>query len=516
MLKKFKYTTRFDGCLVKASIDSSLDKYLSKASIEDLKSLNLQESIDLEKNIDLVGTVFNAAVINRLNRNDEGISSETAIAIKDLFIHKPHNLEHKSEKIVGHIIKAGWSSFGGNQILSDQEVNGMKEPFNLTLGGVVYRLVNERFADLLIESSDETSDKYMSISASWEIAFSRYNLVIGSKNIDEAEIISDEEKIKELEGYLKCNGGPGKLPDGRYIGRLIVGGSDEVLPVGMAFTTKPAAEVQGVAIVNLKDLTSEEGKSEVGNSDLSTSSKEDFQENNSQTIILNVNNNQKQNSIQMKFETIKDLITAASSKDGLSESSVADFLSTQIDAKSKEWEAKQAEKDAALQNASSEIENLKSELSKATSKINEVMAAFETLKNETEAKQKDADFQNRMSSIANEYELSTKETELVAKQISGLDEKSYASWFETFAVFNEQKKKTVIAKIKEEFESKLEEAKKLSKASLQEEIAPEKALESLKEIPGQGIANASPSLATENAKNEWEAAFGGENMKISV
>lgn len=531
MAKKFPHYARFDNCIVKASVDASLDKYLSKASLEDLKSLDLGTAVDLEKNIDLVGTVFNAAVVNRLNRNDDGIATDTALAIKDLFIHKPHNLEHKSQRIVGHIVKAGFSSFGDNKILTDDQVKGMTEPFNLVLGGVVYRLVDEKFADILVEASDETSDKYMSIATSWELGFTEYNLVVGSKNINEATIISDPEKIEELKKYLKCYGGPGQTPDGQYIGRLIVGEVGDVLPVGMAFTTKPAAEVSGVSTTTWVDLLSPEEKQQlVEQSDASSTNNE---KNSSQTIETDVKNNSQANS-PMKIKSIQDLLTAASSKEGLSEANVAEFITTQLELKSKEWEAQQTEKSNAAKVAGEKVSVLETDLSKANTKIAELSAVVENMQKESSAKQKQADFQMRMSAIASEFELSAKESELVAKQILPLDEKSYASWFETFSVFAESKKKVSIAAAKEAADAKIqEEAKKLvsaasvtapvvevSKASeAAKEVATAEvataALDKVVEAPNQQVANTAEVTAGVDARKEWADAFGGSNLKIS-
>lgn len=539
MDKKFPYYARFDS-IVKATVDKTVDKYLSKASLEDLKTLDISTVVDLEKNIDLIGTIFNAAVINRLNRNDDGIATATAIKIKDMFVHKPHNLEHKSNRIVGHIVKAGWSSFGDNKMLSDEEVAKMDEPFNLVLGGVVYTLVDEKFAELLLDASDETSDAYMSIATSWELGFTEYHLVVGSKNINEAEIISDPAKIDELKQYLKCNGGMGKLPDGRYIGRLIVGEVGDLLPVGMAFTTKPAAEVSGVITTSWVDLLSPEDQQQLV--EQNDASIQNNKENSSQTIETDVKNNSQAKSIPMKLKDIKELLAAASSKDGLSEATVAQFIAEKIEEASKDFEAKAAEKANALKATADKATVLESELSKANAKIAEVTASLEKIEKDMSAKQKAEDFQTRMSAIASEFELSAKESELVAKQVREVgDEKAYASWFENFSVFAESKKKTSIAAAKAATEAAIEEAAKkaalaekekststaavvtqVSKAS--EEATKEKAaaeiataaLDNAKEVSGQTVANTNDLTKSVDSKKEWADAFGGANIKISV
>ena len=55
---------------------------------------------------------------------------------------------------------------------------------------------------------------YNKISASWELGFNEYHVAIGSQNLSEAEVISDPQKIKEFEKYLRANDGSGTLDGG--------------------------------------------------------------------------------------------------------------------------------------------------------------------------------------------------------------------------------------------------------------------------------------------------------------
>jgi len=259
-MKDFRYKATFSNCVVKACLTAEASNFISKASLRDLKNLNIPNSLDLVNNPDLVFAVYNGAVINRTNRNDDGIDRDTAIAIKKNFQHKPTNIEHEKSKIVGHIVQAGWSSFGENKLLSDEDVSLMNDPFNLVIGSVVYRLNNEKFCNLLIDSADETSPSFNTVHSSWEIAFDDYKILLGSKNVNEAELVTDEKDIKEYSKFLRCFGGKGKTPDGKYVGRMIVGNEDSVLPIGFAFTSNPAAEVEGVIVMDYTDLATEENK----------------------------------------------------------------------------------------------------------------------------------------------------------------------------------------------------------------------------------------------------------------
>ena len=122
----YKYTTTFLQPII-ASADIDQDNLqISQASLDSLKTL-MPESIDLDKNIDLVGVAFNAAVVNKFNRNHDGIGTDTALAVKDYFVHKPTNIEHKKQRIVGHIVSAAFSSYGDNELVTDEELRETKD-----------------------------------------------------------------------------------------------------------------------------------------------------------------------------------------------------------------------------------------------------------------------------------------------------------------------------------------------------------------------------------------------------
>ena len=83
---------------------------------------------------------------------------------------------------------------GDNELLDEQELVGYSDPFNISLGAVVYRMIDKRFAELLNQSADPESPLYNQVSASWEIGFNDYQIEVGSDNLAEAEIITDENQ----------------------------------------------------------------------------------------------------------------------------------------------------------------------------------------------------------------------------------------------------------------------------------------------------------------------------------
>ena len=229
---------------LKPIVSEEYDKYLAQASLDKIKSLIPQ--VDTEKNIDLLPVAFNAFVVNRVNKNGDVIDTKTAIASYKNFINKPINIEHNRKSVVGVILTAGFSEYGTDAPLEEKDVEGRTSPFNVTLGGVVWKIVDKDFARKIEESSDPTSENYSDISASWELGFKNYTIIkidSESKNVEDGVEIEDREMIRSLSAKLKSMGGDGKLGES-FIYRKPI---DLVLPLGIGLTEDPAADVSGVA-----------------------------------------------------------------------------------------------------------------------------------------------------------------------------------------------------------------------------------------------------------------------------
>jgi len=170
-----KYKTIFSAN-IRPLVPEEKDKYLALASLADIG--DFIPDIDTSENVDLLPIAFNACVVNRVNKNGDVINTETAEKIYENFINKPINIEHNRDKVVGVILTAGFSEFGTDNIMATEQIKGITSPFNITLGGVFWKVVNNDLADLIEEASDPTSDNYMSVSASWELGFTDFNIIL--------------------------------------------------------------------------------------------------------------------------------------------------------------------------------------------------------------------------------------------------------------------------------------------------------------------------------------------------
>ena len=87
---QFKYNISFSDIRLKPMVSKEKDKYLSLASINELKKF--VPNIDAEKNIDLLPIAFDACVVNRVNKNGDVIDASVAKQILNNFVNKPINV----------------------------------------------------------------------------------------------------------------------------------------------------------------------------------------------------------------------------------------------------------------------------------------------------------------------------------------------------------------------------------------------------------------------------------------
>lgn len=509
-----KYTTNFDfevsACQEIAGIN------ISNANIENLRGL-IPTSVDLKKNIDLMGVAFNAAVVNEFNKNGDGMNTRTAIESVQQFVHKPTNIEHDKKKIVGHIVNAGFSDYSDSSLIVNVDENETS-PFNIALGAVVYKTVDKDFFETLRRSTDPQSATHNTVSASWEVGFSEYQIAVGSKCLKDAEIISDPKQIMEMKAMLRGFGGKGVMDDGTPIYRLIVG---DVYPLGIGFTMKPAANVKGIISDDFK--TEEEKDEKPVNSNANQVIC--LEKNNpkiSQNLKNTVNTSNKNNI--MELETLLSEIKASLTEKKFSEEAIAGMTATFADAikqKDDEYKAsleaaeqEKAEIASAKEELQASVEAIKEELKTAQERI----AGFEA---EQAAEQAVARFNARMEEIDSLYDLEESDSAFIAEKIKGLDdsEESFASFKSELEVFWASKNKETKAKIEAEIQAKIdaEVEKRLttteaSTEEVEEEVNVEEALanaeQTNEEIPNNNEAQAS----AKTLKDKFAAAFSRENI----
>lgn len=524
----YKYITSFQESIALCKQEEG--SLISSASIDSLKKI-APPNIDFEKNIDLVGVAFNAAVANRFNKNGDGIDTATAVAIKDYFIHKPTNIEHQKQKVVGHVVGAALSSFEDSSLIDSEEAVASNQPFNIALSAVVYKTVNPEFAELVEKSVDPDSEFYQTVSASWEIGFNDYAVVVGSKDLREGKIVPDEQK-EEYSQYLKAYGGNGRTDEGEEVYRLIMG---DVYPIGIGFTSNPAAEVKGLTLLESNQISEEEPESENYSFDKLEIKNNFLIEKISHLHKDNViiNKNHKSNNIMEKeiLQQITETLESQASEKKLSQEAIANITKVFHDAivqKSEKWQqekedlAKEKEEILKSQEASAqELESLKEKLAS----VNEDLAKLQT---EVAAREESERFNERMSEIDDQFILEDEDRVLLASELKSIDssEEAYAQYKEKLNVvwkhktkaFQEEQEKVLKDRIEEEVQKRIsalasEETKEVSEASEQEDA--DQVIEEASSEEEAVANNNSESIQEEiSLREKFKQAFSKDSVQI--
>lgn len=502
-MKDFPYTQSF-GFTIKPLVSEEKDKYLSTASLEQVRKF-LPE-IDTKANGDILPIAFNACVIGRVNKNADVLDKDTALAIYKNFLYKQINIEHKRSNVVGCILTAGFSEFGTDKPLTEEEVKVLTGPFNITLGGIIWRVVNGGLADFVEDSNDPTSPNYMAISASWELGFSDYKIVLlpeGQKNIENGEIIASSEEIEKYKPKLKALGGTGVTEDGKYIYRMP---SQDVTPLGIGLTEKPAADVEGVATKNEEVKASigiSEDKLNISENKISQSKKEDV------IKVYNI----------MEINSLKD-ITDENLKE-VKASVITDFISNTLSTKSKEWEAEQNRLTSELSKASEDYKKISDEYSKLQESLKQIQATVDALNKEKKEREEVEKFNIRMASVAELFELDDDAKAAIVEEVKSLaSDEAYDKWLTKAKVLLKgfAKKKEVKKEMEEE---KMEECEtcgkahkgacaKESKASVETTVT--EALDKSKQEKG-GLPNTS-TTQDKTFVEKYKHAFGTDSFIV--
>ncbi len=533
-MKKFPYTSCFATLTIKPMVSAEKDKCLALASLEDIKGF--LPTIDTSVNLDLLPVAFNACVINRVNKNKDVVNTDTAIAMCRHFVNKPINVEHNRQKVIGMILTAGFSEFGTDKILSEEQVKGMTGPFNITLGGIIWRVVCPELADHIEEASDPTSDKYLSVSASWELGFSEYNIVLldgGAKNLNEAKkIITDAKEVEEIKDKLTSLGGPGKIED-LFAYRMPC---NEVLPLGIGFTEKPAAEVKGIVTPSENEASSTGAPSATApkiegplptvgivNPDPFPNKirKESLGENENKISQLVKTNVKTGSNTSMKITSLKDI-----TEDNLKEcsaSAVSEFIATELTKGSSEWEKQKTALNTQLSEAQAATEKVKASHTELETQLKTMKAQVDALASEKAEREKVEKFNVRMASVAAQYDLDDEVRLAIVEELKTIEsDEAFAKWetrakalFKAFKKKDDKKgdKKDDKAEAEDDMDASKKAKASTVTASTATASAVSDAIENGKTSAGlpNGQSAAEPTL-----KEKYKEAFARENFVITV
>jgi hypothetical protein len=446
--------------ILKAS--SWKDSELSTASLEGLRELLPSNEIDLSRNVDLLATSFNGCNLNYVNKNGDAIDSATAVQIIDLFRHKPVNLEHKGPRIVGHIVKSAFSTFEDDtKIVSADDVKNSDDVFNIALGTVVYRNLHREFADLLVRAADPKDKLYQKISSSWEISFRDFHLVLGSRYLKEAEIISDPKQISELKKHLKKYGGSGFMPDGKTpVYRKVLGA--DVLPTAFAYVSAPAASVKGVLV--------DDGKNQKSTAKISL-----FVPKEKKCVIIDKTPNHNmdiEETIQEMAASVKQLVAENKSEEAVA--SVRKTIESAIKEANKEFITERDKARTDREASEAKLTELYAQVEKMSDKMMKAERKMYEMEEQSRAAKTMIRYNERMAAMQDEYEMDEEDCAVVASKLKTLEVKDEDEADEVFAAFKgemsklwKHKNKTAKASYQKELDERInaEVTKKLAELS---------------------------------------------------
>ncbi len=472
-IKDYKYRSVF---VSQAAIHapSEDEVKVAKASLDGLKQL-LPANIDPADDPDLLYISGDGALGGFVNKNCDGISRETAVAIHKTARNKFIDIEHCREDIVGVVLYPALTTIDTHEILTDEQALASDKPFNLSFAGVLWKVLAPMLAKYIGQQGASTGKDVLSLS--WEIAFSNYSIAVGEKEISKARLIkADDPSFAIYDKMLTGNGGTGKDAKGEPIYRVIEG---DAIILGYGVVSNPAAEVKGIlpiqqsaalaSINEILKLTDEKLKDfgqalfraavERGitfEAAAQTITPQKSEEKNITPSNASVTLN---NVKSMKIETVEQLKAALGQHE--STAAVVDLVESikkgseqyAKDLKAQEDIVKNAE--AAKVESDKTIKELKASLEKLNKELAEVRASQEA----TEAGQK---FQERMAFFDEKFELDDEDRKLITDDIREMDDA-------TFAAYSKKQEKLMCGKFKKSKKDDKEQAEKNKK--LEEEAA---------------------------------------------
>lgn len=475
----------FESEIISAS--SWKDSEISRASLEGLRGL-IPEEVDLQKNPDLISIAFNGSVANLCNKNDDCVGAAESIILAQTAFHKSLNLEHKSEKIVGHLITSGFSTFGSNKIISEDEAREMVEPFNVSFGAVVYRKIYPELGELIMSSTDPKNKFYKKISSSFEVAFSDYHIAIGSEKLNEAEIVSDPKKIAELRKYLKKFGGSGRTPQDEKIYRKIIGAN--ILTVGHALTSKPAASVSGLIAENGKQKT--------------TAAISLFVPKEKKCVIKDktLNHNMDLEETILKMAADVQLI-AAENKNEEAVASVRKTIESAIKEANKEFIMERDKARGEREASEAKLTELYAQVEKMSEKMMKAEKKMYEMEEQSRAAKTMIRFNERMAAMSDEYEMDEEDCAVVASELKALEVK------------DEDEKDEVFAAYKDKMSKLWKHKNKVAKAAYQKELDEKVQAEVTKKLAELSTASANKGDEGKAVEDALDKAKASEEKSVS-
>lgn len=536
MSKAYQHTATFTS-VARVVCPTAHDRFIAKASLIPLKHL-LPTDLDPDLDPDLLYFAANGAVASLCNLNNHCIGAEAALTVHASARNKYVSADHDRNKIVGVILYPGLSRYGSNEPLTQEEAATLKEPFNMSVAGALWKVINPQIAKYITRDAGGTGEDVLSLS--WEIAYNDYDIGVGSRNVFDAEIIAaGTPRFEVYDKMLRDNGGEGKDPAGKDVFRIIK--SDAIL-LGYSIVPNPAAAVKGILPITnepvigpeeegvlaqlpesqrsifaempdvkigcfICDLTMENGSVLTGvpvfqggyvprSIDAAHVTSVALSEQNEKKNINSTDTRITVNTHPMKIEKLEQLTSEWPEIRKLeSAASVVSFVEAIQNGSAEYIKQLQAKEDL--------LKTTQSAKEAAEARVKEIEASLNTVKQELDAlravqasAEAEKKFQERMTAMDEEFELDVDDRKIIASDIKDLNDEGFAAY---------------MTKCKKLMSDKSKAAKKaatVTPAAVVPSVDPKAAIASVTPVANQP---AIPNGVTPNTTlaDQMKAAFGG-------
>jgi len=216
-----------DGLLERIKAESSA-RVLSKVTFPDqtpdletviakLKSSS-KTMADALEGVDQPDLVFIASILvsTGWNKNDDIFVPGETLAAKDTPVHKPINIGHDDERIIGHIIESKTLTKDGDSFEVDAE--DKPDDFDIEVGGVLYSMLpahREEISEIIDSVNEGTA------FVSMECWFKDFAYGFKDPKTGVTKIVARQEDTAFLTKHLRVYGGTGKFK-GYELGRVML------------------------------------------------------------------------------------------------------------------------------------------------------------------------------------------------------------------------------------------------------------------------------------------------------
>lgn len=413
-----------------SAVEKGSDKALSASQKKEIKSIAGLNDSDLYYTQSIL-------VTSNWNRNDDIFDPKEVWIAKDTPTHKPTNLEHDENYIVGHIT-ANWPITEDGVLIDPQTpVDNLPQKFHILTASVIYQGFTEpelkERASKLIDQI-ELGEKYVSM----ECFFKGFDYGIEDLATGNFQILERKEETAYLTKHLRAYGGVGVLENKR-IGRVL----RNLTFSGKGFVDKPANPES--IIFRSDDFKFENQKASEEKSANFKKEGVSIQQaqNNKEALVMSSENPNPQEKGEAMSDCSEMVKEAYASRDEFKVK--ASELETALETEQQTLaevkaalEALTLEKEQAMKMADEEKKKKQEEMDKMKAELdaaNEVLAAYKS--KEEEMKKKEMMMKRKASLIDAGLDSDTAEAEL--NKFENLDDQSFDNMINLLAAMKPKK-----------------------------------------------------------------------------